>query len=149
MHLDPRGLCQIEIPVEDLVAAIAFYRDAFGWTPAPADLHDFIVLDVPGDCAFGISLVPKTPARNTSPQSNDTLRAPTVRQSPVLYFACDDPAEIVRKVLAQGGRLEFGPTKLMGYGEVTRIEDPEGIRWGLYRRASMAQRQTSQAASPS
>ncbi len=122
--IDPRSLCQIEIPIGDATRARAFYAEAFGWLPVPAELHEYIVLSVPRDCGFGIALVP-------------SAKAPAARHGPVVYFAVDDPAAVVAKAEAVGGKLRFGPSKMLGYGEIWQLEDPDGNRFGLYRRASI------------
>lgn len=119
--LDPTGLCQIEIPVADMVKALAFYEKVFGWRPAPAELHEYIVLQVPKECPYGIALVPR--------------RSSEARDGAVLYFATQDPEAMCAEAVAHGGVKRFGPVALPGYGTIYQFEDPEGIRWGLFRRA--------------
>lgn len=122
--IDPRRLCQVELQVADLKAAAKFYEDAFGWRVVPADLHEYVVLQVPDDCPFGIALTP----RRHSQGSEATRWESRV----VLYFGVDDPDAVVRAVEAAGGKKRFGPMPLMGYGAIYQVEDPEGTRFGLY-----------------
>jgi predicted enzyme related to lactoylglutathione lyase len=126
--LDPRSLCQIEIPVSDQQRALAFYRAAFGWEAVPAEIHEFVVLAVPDDCPFGLALVPYVRSGGE----------PVPRNGPVLYFATPDPEAVVARVEAAGGRRRFGPTKLAGYGTIFQIEDPDGNRFGLYHKIGPA-----------
>lgn len=102
-----------------------FYGEAFGWLPAPAEIHDYVVLAVPDDCPFGIGIVPSPAAGGVGP---------------ILYYACDDPAGMAQKVVAAGGLMRFGPTKLFGYGEIYQLEDPSGVRWGLYKKTTLPKR---------
>jgi predicted enzyme related to lactoylglutathione lyase len=118
MTISPAKLCQIELPVADLDRAGIFYEKSFGWKTAPADMHQYAVLEVPEDCPFGISLIP-----STRPRSGDSM---------VLYFAVENPKIIADLVTAHGGRFRFGPKKLGGYGEIWQVEDPDGNRFGLY-----------------
>lgn len=122
--VDPRRLCQLEIPVDDPPRALAFYASVFGWQPVPAEIHEYVVLAVPDDCPFGMSLVPRrAPAAATVP-SNAGI---------VPYFGVADPEAVAVLAASHGGRRRFGPVKLAGYGEVYQIEDSEGNRVGLYR----------------
>jgi predicted enzyme related to lactoylglutathione lyase len=116
-------LCQIEIPVQDLHRAILFYENVLGWRPAPTEIHDYCVLDVPADCPYGISLVPQRRAAESSPSSG-----------PVIYFHCDDAAGLVETACQWGGRRRFGPRQLPGLGLIYQIEDPSGNRIGLYEK---------------
>jgi predicted enzyme related to lactoylglutathione lyase len=123
--LDPRQLRQVEIHVHDLARALAFYEAAFGWRAAPAELHQYVVLDVPRDNPFGLSLIPS----RASAEGRGGSKV-------VLYFGVDDPAAVVARVEAAGGRKRLGPMALAGYGEVWQVEDPEGVTWGLYRQTA-------------
>ncbi len=118
--VDPTRLCQIELQVQDLKAAAKFYGDAFGWKVVPAELHEYVVLEVPDGCPFGIALTPKRPGGGVSPGNV------------VLYFAVDDPETVCRAVESAGGKRRLGPMPLMGYGAIYLVEDPEGTRFGLY-----------------
>lgn len=91
----------------------------------PAELHDYVVLNVPQDCPCGIAIVPGAKGGGGGP---------------ILYFACDDPENLALAIVSAGGLMRFGPTKLFGYGEIWQLEDPNGIRWGLYRKASLPPR---------
>jgi uncharacterized protein len=117
--VNPARLCQIEIQVSDLARAVNFYSEALGWRPVPAEMHELVVLEVPPDCAFGISLRPS----RKSPKSENNL---------VPYFAVDDAEAVLCQVEAHGGRRIIGPTKLPGYGTIYQCEDPDGTRIGLY-----------------
>lgn len=117
--IDPNQLCQIEIHVSDLRRSLTFYEGVFGWRAAPAEIHDYVVLDVPEDCPFGIALAVNKAARSSGSRS-------------VLYFRVDDPKAIAERVEAHGGTLVFGPAKLGGYGTVYRIRDPDGQTFGLF-----------------
>lgn len=124
--IDPTRLCQVEIQVEDLKAAAKFYEDAFGWRVVPAELHEYVVLQVPDACPFGIALTPKRAGGGASPGNV------------VLYFGVDDPEAVVKAVEAAGGKKRFGPMPLMGYGAIYLVEDPEGTRFGLYLKKTIS-----------
>ncbi len=125
--VDPSRLCQIEIQVRDVKQALAFYEAAFGWKAAPAELHEYVVLEVPSHCAFGVSLVP----------NKSTVVAPS-NNNLVLYFAVDEPEKVVARVEANGGKKCFGPMPLLGYGSIFQVEDPEGTRFGFYAKKALA-----------
>lgn len=123
--IDPRQLCQIEIRISDLERSLAFYRQVFGWKPVPAEVHNYIILDVPEDCPVGITLIPG----NESKEDSKRL---------VLYFAVDDPEEIISKVKDLGGRVILGPRKVQGYGTIYQFTDPNGQCFGLFKKSANA-----------
>ena len=126
MTLLPTKLCQIEIPVLDIERATLFYERVFGWKQAPADMQEYIVMQVPDDCPYGISLIPTRKER-----SGDSV---------VLYFQTEDPTAVAEAAKNNGGRLRFGPKKLGAYGDIYQIEDPDGNRFGLYLKLSSTDR---------
>lgn len=118
--LDPKNLCQIELPVADVARSLRFYRETFGWQASPAEVHEYLILEVPEDCSFGISLVPRGMGA-VQPSVN----------GPVLYFSSSDPESIVAKAEAAGGRRILGPVRYAGYGPIWQLADPDGHRFGL------------------
>ena len=115
------GLCQIEIPVRDLKAALQFYDVVFGWKPVPAEMLGYVVIDVPKDSPYGISLTLDESA------AGDTGRCPT------FYFATPDPVKIIDLATGAGGKKRFGPKVVPGYGTIWQFTDPDGNRFGLFQ----------------
>lgn len=124
-QLDPKSLCQIEIQATNLERSQKFYADVFGWLASAAKLHEYVVLDVPNDCPFGISLVPSAGGACSTTQM-------------VLYFSVSGAFEIAKRAELSGGSKKFGPTKLPGYGSIWQIRDPDGHTFGLFERQSLA-----------
>jgi predicted enzyme related to lactoylglutathione lyase len=120
MKIDPRKLCQIEIYAANVEQTLNFYARVFGWNKLPVHIHDYHVLDVPKECGFGISIIPA----GTLGRSNGV----------VLYFSvsAEQIADIVAAAKTHGGKVLFGPKSAQGYGEIYQIEDPNGVRWGLF-----------------
>jgi len=123
--LDPGQIVQIEIPVRDLSRALEFYRAVFGWTRSPAEIHNYVVLDVPEVDnrvqRVGVALVPV---------GDDTARE-TLQV--VTYFRHDDPEMLIKKIIEAGGSKRFGPRKLPAYGDIWQFCDPDGNRFGLFK----------------
>jgi predicted enzyme related to lactoylglutathione lyase len=119
MILDPRRLCQIEIQVTDMTTALTFYEGVFGWRRVPADIYNFMVLEVPEDCPFGISLILKR-------------KGTEVGKALVPYIATDDPEAIATRAVVHGGRMVLKKI-LPYYGSILQISDPDGHLWGLFR----------------
>lgn len=118
--VNPKDICQLEFLVNDLERATKFYEQVMGWSASPAALHDFVILEVPEDCPFGISLVPQKKSREQNPEC---------RMIP--YFKTKDADAIVKKAEANGGKLRFGPKQAGGGIVFYQIEDPDGQRLGL------------------
>lgn len=134
--VDPGAICQIEIPVSDVDAALRFYEHVFGWRRSPAEIQEYIVLDTHPQngrssdeqmepAPVGVSLIPNQsfPARNGHPHA-------------VIYFRVQNPEEVARLAVTWGGTKRFGPRKIPSYGEIWRITDPDGNQFGLFKPAS-------------
>jgi len=122
--INPTSLCQIEIQVSDLERAVEFYEKVFGWVAVPADMHNYVVLEVPPKSLFGVSL---TSHAATSTQFGSRL---------VIYFPVEDFSPYLESTLRAGGCIALAPRKVIGYGEICQITDPDGQRWGLFRKSS-------------
>ncbi len=120
-EIDPKKLCQVEIHTARLDVSRKFYEEVFGWKPVPAEIHNYIVLDVPEDCPFGISIVPSVGAKPSSGQI-------------ILYFEVDGASQIAERAAKFGGSKKFGPTRLPAYGDIWQITDPDGHRFGLFEK---------------
>jgi len=116
-HVDPSKLCQIELAVSNVEAAISFYHNVFGWKLTDAKMHDYYILDVPQNCNFGIALVPKS---STSIKNSGIT----------LYFNTNLRVQIEKLALSNGGHVSNRPA-IPGYKKITFIEDPDGNNFGL------------------
>ena len=121
--IKPDSLCQIEIPVKDLGAGARFFQQAFGWETVPAEMHNYVVFDVPKTCPFGVSLVP---ASNGTPVPSG--------QRVTIYFAVDAPEDALQRIEGAGGTKSLGPRQIPGYGTIWHFCDPDGNRFGLFQR---------------
>lgn len=119
------GLVQIEIHVSNLEASKRFFAEVFGWRGVPAELHNYVVLEVDEQSSFGISLAP-----SNRPQANQSL---------ILYFKVADASQVADRAVQFGGAKRFGPTKLPSYGNIWQIADPDGHWFGLFEPAAMEQ----------
>ena len=120
--VDPTRLCQVEIKVGDIERASNFYERTFGWSIVPAHIHNYVILKVPEDCPFGISLIPGK-APSTASDSSSRI---------VLYFRTSDPESIVSKAIENGGKKVL-ERDLPSYGHIFQIADPDGQIFGLYK----------------
>ena len=121
MNVRPDALVQIEIHATDLERSKAFYEAVFGWKAVPAEIYNYLVLDVPRDCPWGVSIVPTTGPIKTNGQI-------------VLYFQVDDATRVAELAERHGGAKRFGPTNLKAYGDIWQIADPDGHRFGLFEK---------------
>lgn len=120
--INPARIVQFEIHVADIERSKSFYENVFGWPVVPAEIYHYHVLEVPDDCPWGISLIPH---RENS--------APT-KSSIVIYFEVENPESIASLANNFGGKKIFGPTKLPAYGDIWQVIDPDGNRFGLFRK---------------
>ncbi len=118
--IDPRHLCQIEIPVTDLERARRFYLDVFGWKESATEIHEMALIDVPRECPFGVSLV----------RSEKVGSA----HGPIVYFSIDDIDPLLAALARSDGRLVSGADRQPGYGKTWKVSDPDGNQWGIFQR---------------
>lgn len=117
--LHPKALCQLEFHTNHIESTLAFFEAVFDWKVVPITLHEYVVLEVPSDSPFGISVV--------ATQSKG-------RQAVIPYFRWDGSIEtLLEKTAAQGGRLVWGPRFVPAYGNLYLIEEPGGIKMGFFR----------------
>lgn len=129
-EIDPKKLCQVEIHASRLDLSRTFYEQVFGWKAVPAEMHNYLVLDVPQDCPFGISIVPSMGNKKSSGQI-------------ILYFEVENAAQIAARAAEFGGAKTFGPTRLPAYGEIWQITDPDGHRFGLFEKQAAGKKRPS------
>ena len=112
------SICQVEIPYQDKEASLRFYAEVFGWPALPMEVYPYLILEIPEDFPYGISLVPR--------KDRQEGRGVT------LYISCESLESKIRLAERFGGKLLSPPRKVPGYGEVCHIQDPCGTRWGLF-----------------
>ena len=128
-EIDPGKLCQLEIHATRLDVSRRFYEEVFGWKTVPAEIHNYLILEVPETCPFGISIVPSMGAKPSSGQI-------------ILYFQVDDAQKIADRAEQFGGSKKFGPTRLPAYGNIWQITDPDGHKFGLFEKQESPARRT-------
>ncbi len=119
MAITPKQLCQIELYAKDLPSSLVFLDKVLGWKAVSISLQDMVVIEVPDDCPFGISLVAKEEA--------------ALNPGCVPYFEIEGSMEeLVNQGLDHGARLFEGPRLIPGYGQAVVLEEPGGLRLGFY-----------------
>jgi predicted enzyme related to lactoylglutathione lyase len=119
--LHPKTFCQLELQSTDVPATLKFLVHVLGWKAVPIALHEQVVIDVPSDCPFGISV--KALA--------DHKRArPTV----IPYFRWETSIEDLRCLALQfGGELGDEPQMIPGYGKTYSLSIPGGLVLGIFK----------------
>jgi predicted enzyme related to lactoylglutathione lyase len=121
-HYDQGTPSWIELMTPDQAAAQAFYADLFGWS---YDDHDM------GD--MGHYYIPKVDGGEIGGISG---QMPGMEGHPAfwgVYLAVDDVDAATAKVEAAGGKVEAGPFDVNTNGRMSAIQDPTGVRVGLWQ----------------
>jgi uncharacterized protein len=112
--------CWVDLGVDDIDRARAFYGALFGWDiqPGPPEAGGYAMCLRGGRPAAGIG--PKMgPAEMPSTWTT--------------YLAADNVDDIVAKITAAGGQLMTGPMDVMDVGRMAVAADPGGAVFGLWQ----------------
>jgi predicted enzyme related to lactoylglutathione lyase len=113
----------VNIDVDDLEKAVAFYRNALG-LQAERRLFDGSVVEMAG-ASSKIHLLTKAPRSAASPRAN-IFRSYERHWTPVhLDFAVDDLESAVNRAVAAGATLESG-IQTFNWGRIATLSDPFG-----------------------
>ncbi len=113
----------VNIDVDDLEKAVAFYRDALG-LQAGRRLFDGTVVEMAG-ASSKIHLLVKAPGSATSSQAA-AYRSYARHWTPVhLDFAVDDVESAANRAVAAGAMLE-GEIQTSSWGRIATLSDPFG-----------------------
>jgi uncharacterized protein len=111
----------LEILGADAPRLQRFYAELFGWTVALNPV--------------GYGYVPVAPAQPVT-LTGGIGPSPQGRPLVVFYVKVDDPAAILKKVEALGGRVVVPPVDVPGGVTFARFADPEGNVIGIVRRTN-------------
>lgn len=117
------GVAWHELHTTDAEAALAFYRDVFGWqTPEPYDMGPM------GKYHMFERVVPLGGMMTKSPEM---AQLPTAWG---LYFRVPDVHEAAERVKANGGTVMMGPMEVPGGDWVVMCMDPQGAAFNLHHK---------------
>lgn len=115
-------LCQLEFQSTDIEASLQFVEGILGWTRAPVSIQDQFIIKMPQNSPYGISL-----------RSIAAQKKPKAPHGPLVYFESDISLQILKaRTQELGGRIISEPNIVVGYGMIMVVEDPGGLRFGLY-----------------
>jgi predicted enzyme related to lactoylglutathione lyase len=111
--------CWLDMFARDQAAALAYYRDRFGWVGTPnTEFGGYAVVELDGRAVAGIS--PVMPGMPDQPVTWNT------------YFAVDDAASAAQLITKHGGTIFAGPDEVPGTGVMVFAADPSGAPFGLW-----------------
>lgn len=119
----PQGTpCWVDISVDDVDRARAFYRELFGWTvePGPPEAGGYTMCLVDGRVVAAIG--PKLD--------------PTAKTAWITYLATDDADATVAAVAEAGGTVPLPPFDVLDVGRIALAIDPGGAMVGLWQARS-------------
>jgi predicted enzyme related to lactoylglutathione lyase len=113
--------CWLDSFAEDQNAALAFYRNLFGWVGEPnPEFGGYAVLSPDGRRAVA-GIAPPMPGQPPRPVTWNT------------YFAVDDIVHTAEAVTKHGGAVMVGPDEVPGTGKLVFATDPSGAGFGLWQ----------------
>ncbi len=109
-------ICYIEIPSNDLIASMAFYKTVFNWTTRRRG---------DGSVAFDDSV---GQVSGTWVQGGKPSSAPEV----LIYIMVFDIKETIAAIETMGGKIVLAESKV-GTETIAKFSDPAGNVFGLYQ----------------
>ncbi|SDG01028.1 hypothetical protein SAMN05421505_10191 [Sinosporangium album] len=103
-----------DVSTPDAIRTAEFYSSLFGWQVTTVDDTYSLMSDARGNPVGGIGL-----AGSDSPYTGTTT-----------YFAVDDVATTLERVVSVGGTIVFGPVETP-MGKIGAFLDPDGNRIGV------------------
>ncbi len=112
--------CWVDLGVEDIAKASAFYAGLFGWEvqPGPPEAGGYAMCLKNGRAVAGIG------SKQGSPS------APAVWTT---YIASSDTDETVSTIKATGGKVLMDPMDVMDVGRMAIAADPAGAVFGIWQ----------------
>lgn len=112
--------CWVDLGVDDIARASAFYAGLFGWDtqPGPAEAGGYTMCLLAGRPVAGIG--PKQ-------------GPPGARPMWTTYLAADDADETAAKISKAGGQLFMDPFDVMDAGRMAVAADPGGAVFGIWQ----------------
>jgi predicted enzyme related to lactoylglutathione lyase len=111
---------QFQMITTDADGSQKFYSQLFGWSVASPDAMGFRRITTGSDKGIEGGLWPSPPEFKGFIQ---------------IFVGTDDVAASVEAAKELGATVEVPPTKLPGGDEVAVLHDPQGIPFGLWRKA--------------
>jgi predicted enzyme related to lactoylglutathione lyase len=111
--------CWVDISVDDVPKAIAFYSELFGWDVqvGPPESGGYALAHLSGRLVAGIS-----------PKMGD----PSAPSAWTTYLASDDVDATAEKIKAADGQLPMGPMDVMEEGRMALAFDKVGALFGVW-----------------
>jgi predicted enzyme related to lactoylglutathione lyase len=112
--------CWVDVSVDDLPKAIAFYSGLFGWDieVGPPEAGGYALAHLDGRLAAGIG-----------PKMGD----PAAPSAWTTYLATEDADVTADKIKGAGGQLPMPPMDVMEEGRMAIAFDPAGAAFGLWQ----------------
>ena len=112
--------CWVDVTVDDVPKAIAFYQALFGWdiSLGGPEVGGYSIAHQDGRIVAGIS--PK-------------MGSPEAPSAWTTYLATDDADATAAKIKGAGGQLLAGPMDVMQEGRMAVALDPAGAAFGLWQ----------------
>ena len=112
--------CWVDLGVDNVEKAMAFYRGLFGWDIQPGP---------PEAGGYAMCLLGGRPAAGLGPKMGPAEMPSTW----TTYLAADSLDDTAAKVTAAGGQLMMGPMDVMDVGRMAIAADPAGAAFGIWQ----------------
>jgi predicted enzyme related to lactoylglutathione lyase len=128
MEAAMNSVVHFEIPVDDIDAAVSFYRNAFGW--------DIRQDDMPGGGTY-TSAITTPSAEDGRPKDPGAINGAIIQReaqlsAPVVTVNVDSIEDVETKVTGAGGQVVVSKQTIPGLGEYSYVLDPAGNVVGLW-----------------
>jgi uncharacterized protein len=120
-------VCWVDLQTRDVAAAKSFYAAVFGWR--------YEDLPTPDGRSYAQAFVDDDLVTVIAPQNPDQESRGTPAQWNV-YFSADKAEDVAADAAHAGGRVQFGPEDVGGFGTMVFLEPPGGGTTGIWQAGS-------------
>ena len=123
----PGAFCWVDLATTHVAGARKFYLNVFGWKVKDLPMGD-------GGSSYSLLRVKGRDACALYPMDDEQRKA-KAPPSWLPYISVRHITRTLRKAKAAGGKVCFGPVKVMDHGHLAVLQDPTGASFGLWQPA--------------
>jgi predicted enzyme related to lactoylglutathione lyase len=126
MEVNMDKVVHFEIPFDNKLRAMKFYKDSFGWQLMDMPQMDYVV-------ASSVETDDKHMPKEPGAINGGLFQRPQEAPNPTIYVGVSSIEATIKKVESAGGKVVTPKTPIPGMGAYARVADTEGNVIGVFQ----------------